>query len=143
EHGWFDKRFMYEESFRTPMLVRFPTLLKAGTHINSKVVNADIAPTILEVAGIAKPKDMQGRSFLKSLINPGKEHRENIYYHYYENGEHAVSPHFGVRDNRYKLIRFYKRVEGWELYDLKNDPQELHNVYDDPAYKKIVRKMKS
>lgn len=143
EHGWFDKRFMYEESFRTPMLMRWPNVIAPGSQINGHVVNADIAPTILEIAGIKKPWDMQGISFVKSLKKPDKEHRKAVYYHYYENGEHAVSPHFGVRDERYKLIRFYKRVGAWELYDLQRDPDELQNVYDDPAYQKVVRKMKS
>ncbi|SFT14555.1 sulfatase family protein [Sphingobacterium wenxiniae] len=143
EHGWFDKRFMYEESFRTPMVARWPGVIPAGAQVDSKVVNADIGPTILEIADVSKPKDMQGISFLKTLKNPKKEHRETVYYHYYENGEHAVSPHFGVRDNQYKLIRFYKRVEGWELFDLKNDPQELRNIYNDPSYQRIVKKMKT
>jgi len=141
EHGWFDKRFMYEESFRTPLLVRLPGIVPAGSQVRANVVNADIAPTILELAGVPSPKDMQGRSFLKTLKNPEKQHRKTVYYHYYENGEHAVSPHFGVRDDRYKLIRFYKRVDAWELYDLQNDPEELNNVYDDPAYRAVLRKM--
>ncbi len=142
EHGWFDKRFMYEESFRTPMLARLPGLIPAGSHIFANVVNADIAPTILELAGVPVPDDLQGKSFVKSLENPKQKHRDAVYYHYYENGEHAVSPHFGVRDERYKLIRFYKRVEQWELFDLQADPLEVRNVYDDPAYRRIVRMMK-
>jgi len=142
EHGWFDKRFMYEESFRTPLLVRLPGTVPAGAQVRANVVNADIAPTILELAGVPKPQDMQGRSFLKTLKNPEKQHRKAVYYHYYENGEHAVSPHFGVRDERYKLIRFYKRVDAWELYDLQNDPNELRNVHKDPAYRSVLRKMK-
>lgn len=142
EHGWFDKRFMYEESFRTPMVARLPGLIPPGSQIYGQVVNADIGPTILELAGIATPSDMQGKSFVNTLRDPKKPHRKTVYYHYYENGEHAVSPHFGVRDERYKLIRFYKRVEQWELYDLEADPNEMHNVYDDPAYKKVVSAMK-
>lgn len=143
EHGWFDKRFMYEESFRTPMLAQWPGVIDAGAQVMANVVNADIAPTILEIADAPKPQDMQGVSFLNTLRNHRAAHRENVYYHYYENGEHAVSPHFGVRDERYKLIRFYKRVEGWELFDLVADPQELRNVYDNPKYKEVVHKMKS
>ncbi|UZJ66630.1 DUF4976 domain-containing protein [Sphingobacterium sp. KU25419] len=76
------------------------------------------------------------------LKNPATEHRKDLFYHYFENGEHAVSPHFGVRDDRYKLIRYYKRMETWELFDLQKDPQELHNVYHDPAYRGIVKMMK-
>lgn len=142
EHGWFDKRFMYEESFRTPMLVRYPALLTAGSQISGKVVNADIAPTLLELAGIQPPAEMQGKSFASVLQSPTKQHRKTIYYHYFENGEHAVSPHFGVKDERYKLIRFYKRVESWELFDLVTDPKEMHNLYADPKYKAQVKKMK-
>lgn len=142
EHGWFDKRFMYEESFRTPMIVKYPALVPAGVAVEAHVVNADIAPTILELAGIAKPADMQGISFLPSLKSPKKAHRKSVFYHYFENGEHAVSPHFGVKDGRYKLIRFYKRVESWELFDLDKDPQEMHNVIADPNYKKVLQKMK-
>lgn len=142
EHGWFDKRFMYEESFRTPMVARLPSLIPASSQVYANVVNADIGPTILELAGIKTPEDMQGKSFVNTLRNPEMAHRKTVYYHYYENGEHAVSPHFGVRDDRYKLIRFYKRVEQWELYDLQEDPLEISNVYDDPAYRKVVRAMK-
>ncbi|MFD1770333.1 sulfatase family protein [Sphingobacterium suaedae] len=142
EHGWFDKRFMYEESFRTPLVVRMPGTIRAGAHTEAQVVNADIAPTILELAGVQAPADMQGKSFVPVLRHPKSTHRPHIYYHYYENGEHAVSPHFGVSDGRYKLIRFYTRVHGWELYDLKSDPQELKNVYHDRNYKKTVDMMK-
>lgn len=142
EHGWFDKRFMYEESFRTPLLISMPGLITPGSQANAQLINVDIAPTLLDVAGVEIPKDMQGESFLNVLRNPSRPHRENLYYHYYENGEHAVSPHFGVSDGRYKLIRFYKRVETWELYDLKNDPQEMKNLYPDKQYQEIVEKMK-
>lgn len=142
EHGWFDKRWMYEESFRTPMLMRYPPLIKPATKIEAKLVNADIAPTLLELAAIKKPVDMQGKSFVHVLKNTKEEHRKDLYYHYFENGEHAVSPHFGVRDDRYKLIRYYKRVESWELFDLEKDPNELRNVYKDPSYQRVVTKMK-
>ncbi|MNG61590.1 Arylsulfatase [compost metagenome] len=142
EHGWFDKRWMYEESFRTPMLMRYPPLIKPATKIEAKLVNADIAPTLLELAAIKKPVDIQGKSFVHVLKNTKEEHRKDIYYHYFENGEHAVSPHFGVRDDRYKLIRYYKRIENWELFDLQKDPNELRNVYKDPTYQRVVTKMK-
>jgi len=142
EHGWFDKRFMYQESFRTPFIMKYPALIKKGAHTDANIVNADVAPTLLELAGVHTPRDMQGKSFVPVLKSANKKHRDQIYYHYFENGEHAVSPHFGVKVGQYKLIRFYKRVESWELFDLKNDPQELKNVYDDPKYKAIVKKMK-
>src|SRR5690606_29638503 len=87
------------------------------------------------------PKDMQVESFLDLLDGTIKVGRDQIYYHYYENGEHAVSPHFGVSDGRYKLIRFYKRVEGWELFDLETDPNEMNNIYGQPASKKIQKRM--
>lgn len=142
EHGWFDKRFMYEESFKTPMIMRLPVLIPAASRIEANVVNADIAPTLLELAGVAKPSDMQGKSFAGVLLKTDKKHREDVFYHYFENGEHAVSPHFGVKSGRYKLIRFYKRVEAWELFDLEKDPQELKNLVSDPSYQSTFKKMK-
>ena len=111
EHGWFDKRFMYEESFRTPMVMRYPGVIKPGTRFRHMVMNLDIAPTMLDAAGLPIPKDIQGESMLPLLMDKSAKGRDAIYYHYYENGEHAVSPHFGVQTDRYKLIRFYKRVE--------------------------------
>lgn len=142
EHGWFDKRFMYEESFRTPMVARFPGVIRPGSVNNEFVMNLDIGPTLLEVAGVPVPKDMQGVSFLQQLKKPGTRGRDAMYYHYYENGEHSVSPHFGVRTAQYKLIRFYKRITGWELYDLKKDPGEMNNLYGKKGYEAITQKMK-
>lgn len=143
EHGWFDKRFMYEQSFRTPMVMRYPKQVKAGQVNNDFVMNIDIAPTLLQVAGIPIPKDIQGKSFLNAVEGKPNTPRQYMYYHYYENGEHAVSPHFGVRSKRYKLIHFYKRVNSWEFYDLEKDPSELNNLYGDPAYKTQIKQMKS
>ncbi|PKV62942.1 sulfatase family protein [Pontibacter ramchanderi] len=143
EHGWFDKRFMYEESFRTPMVVRWPAVVKPGSQLGQFVMNLDIAPTMLHAAGVRIPNEMQGESFLKYLQQPRAKGREAMYYHYYENGEHAVSPHFGIRTERYKLIRFYKRVESWELYDLEKDPQEMNNLYGQKGYEKITAKLRS
>jgi arylsulfatase A-like enzyme len=142
EHGWFDKRFMYEESFRTPMVMRYPGVVKPGTTSEHFVMNLDIAPTMLHAAGVAIPKDMQGESFLPLLTNKKAKGRDAMYYHYYENGEHSVSPHFGIKTGRYKLIRFYKRVEGWELYDLQKDPSEMNNVYGKKGYEKITAKLR-
>lgn len=142
EHGWFDKRFMYEESFRTPMVMRYPKTIQPGSQIESLVMNVDIAPTLLELAKVKLPSDLQGKSFKAALNNPTAKTRKQMFYHYYENGEHAVSPHFGISDGRYKLIRFYKRVDAWELFDLQQDPQELRNVYGEAKYRKITAKLK-
>lgn len=141
EHGWFDKRFMYEESFRTPMVMRYPGVVKAGTKSNDFVMNLDIGSTVLNAAGVKPPADMQGTSLLPVLSGKEKA-RDAMYYHYYENGEHSVSPHFGVRTDRYKLIRFYKRVDSWELFDLKKDPSEMKNVYGDKKYANVREEMK-
>lgn len=140
EHGWFDKRFMYEESFRTPMLMRYPGLVKAGTQSKDLVMNLDIAPTLLDAAGIAVPANMQGKSILPLFKH--EKGRDAMYYHYYENGEHSVSPHFGVSTKRYKLIRFYKRVNSWELFDLQKDPSEENNVFGKKGYEKITAELK-
>lgn len=142
EHGWFDKRWMYEESFRTPMLMRYPGVIKPGTVNNEMVMNLDIAPTVLQAAGVPVPTDMQGESFLPLVKNEKLKGRKWMYYHYYENGEHAVSPHFGISNGRFKLIRFYTRVSGWELYDLQSDPAEMKNVYGQNKYASITLQLK-
>ncbi|MBL7767784.1 MAG: sulfatase [Flavipsychrobacter sp.] len=142
EHGWFDKRFMYEESFRTPMVMRFPKMIQPGRVDSSLVMNLDLAPTMLELAGVKSTEKLQGQSLLPLLKESNYKGRKNLYYHYYENGEHSVSPHFGISNGRYKLIRFYKRVEGWELYDLQTDSSEMNNLYGKTGYEKITRKLK-
>ncbi len=142
EHGWFDKRFMYEESFRTPMVMRFPGKVQPGIVSNDFVMNVDLGPTLLDAAGISTPAEMQGRSFLPLVTKRSTSARKAMYYHYYENGEHAVSPHFGIRTERYKLIRFYKRVEAWELYDLQKDPSEMHNLFGKKGYQKLTENLK-
>lgn len=142
EHGWFDKRFMYEESFRTPLLVRLPNGMKGD--VDKLVQNIDYAPTILDLAGVEKPKDMHGDSFLPLLKGKkGKNWRKSLYYHFYEYpGEHAVRRHYGVRTERYKLIRFYGDIDVWELYDLEKDPQEMNNLYGKEGTEKITKKLK-
>ncbi len=142
EHGWFDKRWMYEESFRTPLVAKLPGVIKPNSKIDVAIQNLDLAPTFLDLAGVNIPADMQGKSLLNVLKGSKREIRKYTYYHYFENGEHAVSPHFGITDGRYKLIRYYKRVEGWELFDLKNDPSELKNIYSDKKHQRIIKKMK-
>ena len=141
EHGWFDKRFMYEESFRTPMVMRYPGVIKPGSVYNDFVMNLDLGPTILNAAGVSIPDSMQGKSILPVFKNNFM--RDAMYYHYYEKGEHNVSPHFGVRTGRYKLIRFYDKVNSWELYDLKKDPNEMLNIYGKKKYSKITLELKS
>ena len=138
EHGWFDKRFMYEESFRTPLLIRYPKEIKPGTVITQMVQNLDFAPTFLNYAGVKAQKEMQGESFRKVLSGESMKWRDAIYYHYYEfPGVHAVKRHYGVRTERYKLIHFYYDVDEWEMYDLEKDPHELKSIYNDPAYADI------
>ncbi len=138
EHGWFDKRFMYEESFRTPLLVRYPKEIKPGTVINQLVQNIDFAPTFLDYAGVKIPEDMQGMSFRKLVSGESSQWRNALYYTYYEfPAEHMVKRHYGIRTDHYKLIHFYYDIDEWELYDLEKDPHEMKSVYNDPAYADI------
>jgi arylsulfatase A-like enzyme len=142
EHGWFDKRFMYEPSFRTPLIIKYPKLIKAGSINNNLVQNVDFAPTFLDLSGAAIPNDMQGESLLPLFSNDNSNWRDALYYHYYEYpGIHMVKRHFGVRTERYKLIHFYYDVDEWELYDLEKDPEELNNVYNNPEYKVVQQEM--
>lgn len=142
EHGWFDKRFMYEESFRTPLIVRWPGKVKAGSVNSDLVQNLDFAQTFLEACGAKIPTDMQGQSLLPLLKNQKTEWRDAIYYHYYEYpGIHAVKRHYGVRTNQYKLIHFYHDIDEWELYDLEKDPNEMNNVIDAAEYQEIKSDM--
>jgi len=141
EHGWFDKRFMYEESLQMPLLVRYPKEIKAGSVNKDIVMNLDFAETFLDYAGVRVPEDMQGVS-LRPLLQgktPG-DWRKSMYYHYYEfPAVHSVKRHYGVRTERYKLIHFYNDIDEWELYDLKSDPDEMRSVYNDPAYADVVK----
>ena len=143
EHGWFDKRWIYEESFRTPMMMRYPGVIKPGTRLNNFVLNLDIAPTLLQIARVPIPKDIQGQSFLPLVEGKKEKWRDEIYYHYYEIQDHNVSPHFGIKTRRYKLIRFYQLINSWELYDLEADPHEMNNVYGKKGYQKITDTLKS
>ncbi len=149
EHGWFDKRFMYEESFRTPLLVRWPGVVKKGSINNDLTQNIDFAETFLDLAGIPIPDDMQGVSLVPLLKGETpKDWRKYLYYHYYEYpGCHKVRRHEGIAGKRYKLIRFYgKHVPGgeeWELYDLDKDPKEMNNIYNNPEYATKIKKLKT
>ena len=142
EHGWFDKRFMYEESFRTPLLMYLP----GGKHgdVKEMVQNIDYAPTFLELAGVPVPKDIQGMSLLPLLQGKNvKNWRKSLYYHYYEYpAEHSVCRHYGIRTERYSLIHFYNDINTWELYDIKKDPESMHNLYGKPGTEKLTRKLK-
>lgn len=142
EHGWFDKRFMYEESFRTPLLIRYPALAGSGKVSDVMVQNLDFAPTYLDLAGIKVPDSMEGMSLKPVLENDGAEPRrwrKYLYYHFYDDSPgHNVSRHDGVSDGRFKLIHFYGRYGSYdELYDMKSDPGELRNVIDDPEYRRV------
>ncbi|MBP5359886.1 MAG: sulfatase [Bacteroidaceae bacterium] len=160
EHGWFDKRFMYEESFRTPLIMSLPAAYggKQGITSDAMVQNIDYAPTFLEAAGVAVPSDIQGESMLseikkmKASKKGSSRDRMNettkaktraLYYHYYEYpDEHRVNRHFGIRTKRYSLMRFYGDVNQWELYDLKRDPQNMHNIYGKLGTLSLTRKLK-
>lgn len=144
EHGWYDKRWMYEESFRTPLLVRWPAAVKPGSTSDALAMNLDFASTFLEAAGVEIPADLQGRSLVPILKGAQPEDwRKSVYYHYYEfPGAHSVARHYGVRTDRYKLIRYYQTGEG-ELFDLQEDPNELQSQYDDPAYAEIRKELEA
>jgi arylsulfatase A-like enzyme len=142
DHGWFDKRFMYEQSLHIPFIVRYPGVIKPGSVNKDMVINADFGPTFLDYAGCPVPRDMQGRS-LRPLFrgHAPSDWRQSVYYHYYEfPAPHHVHPHYGVRTDRYKLVYYYTLNE-WELFDLKRDPHELKSVYNNPGYAKVRREM--
>ena len=136
DHGWFDKRFMYEESLRMPLLVRLPKVVPPGSVNEELVMNLDFAPTFLDLAGIPAPREMQGRSLSGWLFGEKiPDWRKAIYYHYYEYpAVHMVKRHYGIRTRQFKLIHFYYDIDAWELYDLDKDPGELRSVYEEPAY---------
>jgi arylsulfatase A-like enzyme len=138
EHGWYDKRFMYEESIRMPFVARWPVAIKAGTRSESMALNVDFAPTFLAAAGLPPPADVQGRSLLPLLRGETPAGwRTSMYYRFYHTGHNRVSPHWGVRTLRHKLI-YFNRLDQWELYDLQSDPREMRNVYSDSAYSGTV-----
>ncbi|MEM9833737.1 MAG: sulfatase [Bacteroidota bacterium] len=142
EHGWFDKRFMYEQSFRTPLLVRYPQEIEAGTKVGNLVQNLDFAPTLLDYAGIEIPEAMQGESFRSLVGGETDEWRDAVYYTYYEYPSvHMVKRHYGVATDRYKLMHFYYDIDEWEMYDLEKDPNEMQNVYDDPEYSEVQEQL--
>ncbi|MCA9176154.1 MAG: sulfatase [Planctomycetales bacterium] len=143
DHGWYDKRWMYEESLKMPLIVKWPGVTRPGAVNEDLVQNLDYAETFLDAAGAEIPQDMQGRS-LKPILagNTPADWRKSIYYHYHEYPSvHMVAKHYGVRTQRYKLIRFYQFDE-WEFYDLQSDPDELKNQYDNPEYAAEIAELK-
>lgn len=157
EHGWFDKRLMYEESLRMPFLIRYPDEIKPGTVNDDMVMNIDFAPLFLDYAKVPKPDYMQGESFRNNLKGKTTEGwRKSIYYRYWMHADesHDVTAHYGIRTDRYKLIFYYGQPLGikgaknspytpeWEFYDLKNDPNEMHNIYDNPSSKHLIPELK-
>ena len=145
EHGWFDKRWMYEESFKMPFMIRYPELIKSKSVNSNLLLNIDFAPTMLDLAGIAIPDEMQGTSFKSQLESNSKtKKRDAVYYHYYEFPKwHNVQPHYGVRTDRYKLIHYYYNRDEWELFDLKKDPNEMENLYGTSGTERLTQKLKN
>ena len=155
EHDLMDKRWMYEEAMRMPLIVSYPKLVKAGSSNDWLINNTDFAPTILSLAGIDTPAYMQGRSFVQALRGETRpiDWRKATYYRYWMHMAHnlRVPAHFGIRTDRYKLIFFYgctptggeKTPVAWELYDLKNDPREMRNQYANPEYAEVVAELKA
>ncbi|PSU33859.1 sulfatase [Photobacterium lutimaris] len=145
EHGWAEKRYMYEEGFKMPFMIRWPSQIEGNQRPQAMIQNMDFGPTFLEAAGLPTPEEMQGKSFLKVLKGQTsdaqwQEERPVVYYHYYMEGAHNVPRHDGVRSDRYKLIDFYSQHDGkgfFELYDLVTDPNEVNNVYEDPEYAEV------
>lgn len=144
EHGWYDKRWMFEESYAMPFLIRWPGMIKPGTRSEALIQNIDYAPTFLDVAGIKVPETMQGRSLLPVLKAAGKapaDWRKGLYYFYSGEAVHSVAAHDGVSDDRYKLM-YFPGDKSWNLYDLKEDPKEMKSVHDDANYAPVLERMK-
>ena len=157
EHSYYDKRWVFDESLKMPFLIRYPGEIESKSTCDDIITNLDFAELILDYAGIEKPKEMQGRSFRTNLLGKTpSDWRNSMYYRYWMHFEGSGVPaHYGIRTHQYKLIFFYGTglglngtTEGWntpvawELYDLKKDPKEMNNVYHDPEYKKVVKKLK-
>lgn len=143
DHGWYDKRFMYEECLRMPLIVRWPAAIRPGQVTEAMAQNIDFAPTFMEIAGLKVPGDMQGRSLVPWLRGQHPRNwRTAVYYRYYHDpGHHNTRAHYGIRTETHKLIHFWK-VDQWECYDLTKDPAELHNIYGDPTQARVVARLK-
>lgn len=144
EHGFFDKRFIYDESVRMPFIIKYPKWIKPGTVNKDIIANIDFAPTLLDIANIKYKEKIQGKSFKELLQgNTPKNWQQATYYHYYEFPYwHHVQPHYGIKTPEYTLAHFYYNIDVWELYDLKKDPKQLNNVYNNPEYAHVVKKLK-
>lgn len=145
DHGFFDKRFIYEESLRMPFMVKYPERIKAGSVNEDIITNIDFAPTLLELAGITTTQKMQGTSFVPVLEgNTPNNWQDAMYYHYYEFPFwHHVQPHYGIRTQKYTLAHFYYNIDVWELYDLEKDPNQMNNIYNDPNYASTITELKA
>jgi arylsulfatase A-like enzyme len=143
DHGWYDKRFMYEESIKMPFLVRWPGVTRPGTAQTAMALNVDFAPTFLDLAGLPVPADMQGRSLAPLLRGeqPADWRRSWYYRYYHDPGHHNTRAHYGLRTETHKLIYFWKKNQ-WECYDLEHDPLELRSIYDDPAHAQTIAQLK-
>jgi arylsulfatase A-like enzyme len=142
EHGWYDKRWMYEESLHNPLIIKWPGTTRRGLRCEEMVQNIDYAPTLLEAAGVEIPPEIQGQSLVPLLKGKSPNGwRKSILYTYYEASMHAVKKHRGIRTKRYKLIEFYT-IKEWEFYDLQKDPLEMHSEYNNPEYQDIIADMK-
>ena len=144
DHGFFDKRFIYEESLRMPFMVKYPERIKAGSVNEDIITNIDFAPTLLELAGITTTQKMQGTSFVPVLEgNTPKDWQDAMYYHYYEFPFwHHVQPHYGIRTQKYTLAHFYYNIDVWELYDLEKDPNQMNNIYNNTNYASTITELK-
>jgi arylsulfatase A-like enzyme len=158
DHGWFDKRLMYEESLRMPFLMRYPAAIRAGSLNRDIALNIDFAETFLDYAGVKPPPEMQGRSFRPNVEgHTPKDWRKAMYYRYWmhNDNDHHVPGNYGIRTERWKLIYYYGKPLGmtgahppdsapeWELYDMRNDPREMRNLYGDPKHQAVVRELKA
>ena len=141
EHGWFDKRWMFEESFKMPFVIRWPGKIQPGSRPEALIQNIDYAPTFLDFAGLKAPEEVQGESLLPVLLDSSKKVRDSLYYAYYEVGEHAVPQHFGVRTKTHKLF-YLPATDEWQMFDLVNDPNEMTNLYNKPNYSDIGNELR-
>ncbi|MDH3456964.1 MAG: sulfatase [Gemmatimonadota bacterium] len=143
EHGWYDKRWMYEESLRMPFVARWPGGIEPGQRVPQLIQNIDYAPTFIQLAGAEAPTDLHGASLLDLMVGrQPRRWRTSVYYHYYEYPDpHRVAPHYGMRTERHKLVYYYRTRE-WELFDLEADPSEMRSIHGDPTYRAILSDLK-
>jgi arylsulfatase A-like enzyme len=144
EHRFYDKRLMYEPSIRIPLMIRYPARIKAGSSPRRMVLNLDLAPTLLDLVGITPPAHFQGQSLMGLLADPQRPWRNDWLYEYYEYpGNQQIKPCRGVRTERYKYIHYFTAPEEFELYDLQQDPEELHNLHAEPAHAGLARELRA